>query len=272
MAKNTVVFETFASMQIWFIEYPSLYNERIFLSRNLLRSFIGILLYVSFSFILYPHATFVAAIGIWYHTGITKTSIYVDNYMETITHNYKHPSPAELLDIFPDAVPAIKRNLKIWQKREEIGEKIYGTILDEALKNLHINYPENNEFKRKLLVPLAQNWFYNKPMQEIRNNVNRLDKLLRSQEWKRKPTERGKISDIDIARAKNFPLENIIKPNDAGFIKCPFHPEKTPSLKFYKDNRWHCFGSCNGGGDVIDFIMKYENIDFVSAVKKLSNK
>jgi DNA primase len=36
-----------------------------------------------------------------------------------------------------------------------------------------------------------------------------------------------------------------------GFIACPFHQEKTPSLKLF-ENRFHCFG-CGTSGDVIDF-------------------
>lgn len=53
-------------------------------------------------------------------------------------------------------------------------------------------------------------------------------------------------------------------------ICCPFHNEKTPSFKIYKNNtRYHCFG-CGESGDVITFVMKYFGIDFKTAVTRLS--
>lgn len=54
-----------------------------------------------------------------------------------------------------------------------------------------------------------------------------------------------------------------------GFAKCPFHNEKTPSFRVYPaDKGWHCFG-CNESGSVIDFVMKYFNLPFKEAVKKI---
>ncbi|MBM3708124.1 MAG: DNA primase, partial [Actinobacteria bacterium] len=53
---------------------------------------------------------------------------------------------------------------------------------------------------------------------------------------------------------------------------CPFHKEKTPS--FTVDSRkqlYHCFG-CGEGGDVISFIMKVENLDFIEAAEFLAKK
>lgn len=59
--------------------------------------------------------------------------------------------------------------------------------------------------------------------------------------------------------------------NRAGFISCPFHNEKTPSLKIYPEtNSYYCFG-CNTGGDVISFVMHLLRIDFGSAILRLDN-
>lgn len=58
-----------------------------------------------------------------------------------------------------------------------------------------------------------------------------------------------------------------IKVNRGGFICCPFHNEKTPSMKIY-DRTFHCFG-CGVHGDVLDFEQKYNNIDFQTAFKML---
>ncbi len=53
---------------------------------------------------------------------------------------------------------------------------------------------------------------------------------------------------------------------------CPFHGEKTPSFNIYTENgSFYCFG-CGVGGDVITFIMKIENLDYVDAVKFLAQR
>jgi len=53
---------------------------------------------------------------------------------------------------------------------------------------------------------------------------------------------------------------------------CPFHGEKTPSFNVYTENgSFYCFG-CGVGGDVISFIMKIENLDYVDAVKYLAQR
>lgn len=56
-----------------------------------------------------------------------------------------------------------------------------------------------------------------------------------------------------------------------GFICCPFHGEKAPSLKIYaKTGGWHCYG-CERGGSVIDFVMEHENCKFNDAVRAIDN-
>jgi len=59
-------------------------------------------------------------------------------------------------------------------------------------------------------------------------------------------------------------------PNRAGFIQCPFHADKTGSLKIYPDDRgWHCFG-CGVGKDIYDFVMRLFDTDFRGALSRLS--
>ena len=51
---------------------------------------------------------------------------------------------------------------------------------------------------------------------------------------------------------------------------CPFHNEKTPSFTVFPATRsFYCFG-CGAGGDVISFIMREENLDYVGALEHLA--
>jgi DNA primase len=53
---------------------------------------------------------------------------------------------------------------------------------------------------------------------------------------------------------------------------CPFHREKTPSFHVNPQRQtFHCFG-CGAGGSVFRFLMDYEHLDFVSAVRKLAQR
>ena len=53
---------------------------------------------------------------------------------------------------------------------------------------------------------------------------------------------------------------------------CPFHKEKTPSFMVSPAKQiYHCFG-CGAGGNAIGFLMKYENMDFIDAIKILADK
>ncbi len=53
---------------------------------------------------------------------------------------------------------------------------------------------------------------------------------------------------------------------------CPFHSEKTPSFTVSPKNQlFYCFG-CGAGGDVITFLMKSENLDYMGAVRALAKR
>ena len=53
---------------------------------------------------------------------------------------------------------------------------------------------------------------------------------------------------------------------------CPFHNEKTPSFTIYPENQsFYCFG-CGAGGDVITFVRRAENLEYIEAVKFLADR
>ena len=53
---------------------------------------------------------------------------------------------------------------------------------------------------------------------------------------------------------------------------CPFHNEKSPSFHVSRDKQlFHCFG-CGASGNLIQFVMRTENLDFTDALKLLADK
>jgi len=80
---------------------------------------------------------------------------------------------------------------------------------------------------------------------------------------------RNSVNIVDIIKEY---LPDLKKAGKDYKTLCPFHNEKTPSfLVSPQKNIFHCFG-CNIGGDVFSFIMKYENISYPEAVKKIAKK
>ncbi len=56
------------------------------------------------------------------------------------------------------------------------------------------------------------------------------------------------------------------------FGLCPFHSEKSPSFSVSPQKQmYYCFG-CGAGGNVITFVMEYENFTFSEAVKMLADR
>lgn len=53
---------------------------------------------------------------------------------------------------------------------------------------------------------------------------------------------------------------------------CPFHKEKSPSFHVNQDKQlFHCFG-CGAGGNLVQFVMKAEGLDFVEALKLMADR
>lgn len=59
----------------------------------------------------------------------------------------------------------------------------------------------------------------------------------------------------------------IPQPNRSGFIRCPFHKEKTASMKIFAKD-FHCFG-CGAHGDIFTFVMMMDGLSFKEAFAEL---
>jgi DNA primase len=56
------------------------------------------------------------------------------------------------------------------------------------------------------------------------------------------------------------------------FGLCPFHQEKTASFGVSREaGLFHCFG-CGAGGDVIGFVVRFHQVSFPEALKRLADR
>ena len=82
------------------------------------------------------------------------------------------------------------------------------------------------------------------------------------------------MTNIDDIK-RDHPMPEVVRRygieiNRAGFCRCPFHNERTASMKIYAQS-FYCFG-CGAGGDVIDFVRLYERCDFKTAFRMLGGE
>lgn len=78
-----------------------------------------------------------------------------------------------------------------------------------------------------------------------------------------------KKTDIVDLISEYIPL---IKKGKNYFGVCPFHDDSNPSMSVSREKQiYKCF-SCGAGGNIYNFLMDYEHIDFKEALSKLSSK
>lgn len=79
----------------------------------------------------------------------------------------------------------------------------------------------------------------------------------------------------DVKEARKYPIVKLFKGklrigNINAIGHCPFHDEKSPSFTInLEKNKYNCFG-CGAYGDVVDFYMKINRVDFITALKALT--
>lgn len=109
--------------------------------------------------------------------------------------------------------------------------------------------------------------------------INKQDRLQKAKEarermklWAGGRTGKIELNKIELKRrtevVKQLTFREVF-PEEAKkhFIKCPFHNEKTASLKFY-DRNFYCFG-CGKSGSIIDWYIHINQVPFKQAVKEL---
>ncbi len=97
-------------------------------------------------------------------------------------------------------------------------------------------------------------------------------KIKHEPETKRKPVDIESLKTrLDIV-TEIEQYTNLRKSGNNRYLgRCPLHEDNHPSMTVYADKQsWHCF-QCGRGGDIIDFIMAVEGVDFRRATSMLES-
>ncbi len=136
----------------------------------------------------------------------------------------------------------------------------------------------NHLLRPSLLVDKNRRW--------VRDEVNKLlaepiEKQIKyytnflnaSDPLKKEEMESRGVNEIDIARAKEVPIVELLESFGVEFVRdfavCPWHGEKTASLHYIKNrNCVYCQG-CHKHADTIAVVQHFKNVVFIEAVKSL---
>lgn len=115
----------------------------------------------------------------------------------------------------------------------------------------------NNELNRFLLLDSLK-WL-----------KNRIQRFANELEHKGRESS-GSITQADIEKARQFPLESLLPNVRNGKTRCisGTHEDKHPSMDV-RNGFAYCY-SCGFHGDAITICMKVDGVDFVTAIKKLN--
>lgn len=89
-------------------------------------------------------------------------------------------------------------------------------------------------------------------------------------------TKNAAVGDLPSERIKTAVsvydfVSQYVNLSPSGMGLCPFHDDTHPSFSVNaEENYWHCF-TCGIGGSVIDFWMRWQDCDFVTAVSELAH-
>jgi len=143
----------------------------------------------------------------------------------------------------------------------------------EWVKDRRLEYLENQIVKTELTIFRFIVRSGLSP-EKLRKNVFKMKREISM--WNSPITKnKTNITDEQIEQAKNEDWEKFIeiggRYGDKLKALCPFHEDHNPSLILYPEGRgYHCF-SCGAHGDLIDFIMKTNNLKFIDSVKFILN-
>lgn len=203
-----------------------------------------------------------------YFTAIGLLSHDEMSFYDSIEREWKETQPDyswnEAMIIFPEAKRVAAKCLKdeIKQCKSDLLE---AERVEREIKNI-LDWrcsEQSRDFWEPIVYGMYVDPLRNGKEQVIKRNTYRLSTLTRKE-----VVQGAGVDETTVLRAKQVPIINFVKVIRDNKAVCIFHSDKSPSMHIYKDNHFYCF-TCHHTGDVVDIVMKLNNVDFVTAVKSL---
>ncbi|MCK4473745.1 hypothetical protein KAU40_00560 [Candidatus Parcubacteria bacterium] len=181
-----------------------------------------------------------------------------DPFIKELEKEWKKSLPIysgiELLQIFPEVRPYLKKKLKEMEiKAHKLSQIIYLDFLRVQKKY--------NGFNLWFFKQIIKTW-KGEELDKMIKEISKIKLVL----FPLKKT-RGKITKQQIEKARQVSFERFIEVKK-NFALCPFHSEKKGSF-YIKNGFAYCFACC-WHGDIIKFIQETKGFSFVETVKFLT--
>ncbi len=175
----------------------------------------------------------------------------------------KKYSEKELLKIFPEAKEIAPDKIEEWETKKK---HLIKTIKEKLKIIKHTKLDDFSRFFWRDYVKI----FDGEDLLETEKHITRLSRMLSEKRVQ------GRISENDIEKALQTPIENLInqplkKCGNKLKVSCPFHRDKTPSFYIYlESNSFFCY-SCQRGGNTINLVRSLYGYSFIESVKFINN-
>ncbi len=170
-------------------------------------------------------------------------------------------SPSEIVDTFPQGKATVKRLMAECEVTLQEYEDTQNTVREFLSGKVPM-------WDIGITTEMIMAGRYGHTKKVTQEKLSRLKRLWRL--YVPPPPSTGNVDERHIARAKEFPIKELVKIGKGNNAKCVWHvPDKHPSMHIYPDNHAHCF-SCSKGSDVIGVYQALTGCDFVTAVKYLA--
>jgi hypothetical protein len=174
--------------------------------------------------------------------------------------SFPRMTDTDWIEMFPEARSVLPEKIQEWGKEKK-------RMMDIAKRAVRLSTPETSiEIRLTLQVKVIPR------INEAEAQIRRLNCQVHYKEGVHVP---GRVTEADIKRAKEVPIESLVESvarrNGKTFsMKCPLHEDRSPSFVVYREsNNCWCFG-CQQGGDSIAITRLMHGLSFIEAVKYLN--